>query len=228
MPRISTKFVFLCLVFIFTVSGVRAEDQAARYFSSVKVYADREYVLNDVVEFALFDMSEATILDGDLPAPIVPAPAANKTTVKSTGTTAAANPMNIDVSVGLGELRPEFAKLPKTFYAALKGEILDNAVPVTLYATKIPSYAKPLALSIKVKTIRVGQPFRDKLLNEAQTVAVKIFGELTDKKSGELILRFYDVAQTDLSTGKDEAKIVLEKISQELMQHLALYLKTKY
>ncbi len=223
-----TRVLFLILCLALFSSTVHAEDQAARYFSSAKVYAEREYVLNDVVEFALFDMSEATILDGDLPAPIVPVPAANTAAVKSTGTTSAANTVNIDTSAGLSEIRPEFSKLPKTFYAALKGEILDNAVPVTLYALKTPTYAKPLSLTIKVKTIRVGLPFRDKLLNETQTVAVKIFGELTDKKSGELILRFYDVAQTDIITGKGEAKAAFEKISQELMQHLALYLKTKY
>lgn len=60
------SFVFLALVFFvvsFSAFGAKEPAQKAEFFEAAKTYQDKDYTLNDVIEFAIFDMSEVKFIN---------------------------------------------------------------------------------------------------------------------------------------------------------------------
>lgn len=267
--------VALCVGIFITASASSAEGTASRFFESELVLSEKNYVLNDFVEFSLFDMSEMTFVDSSgsvITSPAspetVPAPSTKTTTTISKNKTAKAKtktgsapdgtttplsllpspppPMSpaldpagavVESATGLEitsgsiaapELKDTFKSLPRLFYKSLKKEILRQRVPVTLYPTDSPAFAKPLKLYIKVKSVQL-RPSRPGRRGETmQPVTVRIYGQIKDKASDTVLFKFYDTQSDEFTLGAGQAPLSMGRVALTMMENLAAFLKTKY
>ena len=187
---------FAAIVFLFALAplGVKAEENPSKadFFEASKVYQDKDYALNDVIEFSIFDMSEVKFL-------------------------------NESDKDSLQKTKDSLMKLPKLFYQNLKNEILTEQVPVTLYPSDAPEHTKPLKLSIKVKTLHL-KPAENP---SEQSISLRIFGQIEDKKTDEDLFKFYD-SGTEVFSPSGDINAAFAKISDKIMKNLALFLKSKY
>lgn len=197
------RYFFLMGLFMALTPVVRAATDGIitkdKYFDALKPYADKDLVLNDYLEFSVFDLSEIKFLDETI----------HKT------------------SSGQTEIKEILPEVPKYFYRALKREILRQKVPVTLFPTDSPAHAKPIQLYVKIKLIHLKATVTEKDVL-FQPVLLRIYGELKDKKTGLTLTKFYDSAQSKFVLGAKKADVVFQNMSQELMMDLAGFLRTKY
>lgn len=195
------KFLFfLTLIFwafSFSAFAARESPHNTEFFEAAKIYQDKDYALNDVVEFAIFDMSEVKFINES-----------DETTLKKT--------------------KENLAKLPKSFYQNLKNEVISQSVPVTLYPSNAPAHTKPLALSIKIKSLHLKTTAVDGTEPPTQSVTMRIFGQIVDKKTGEALIKFYDSGSDVIVSPSENVSIIYDKISAKMMKNLALFLKSKY
>lgn len=196
----------------------------SKYFSKQKTYSEGLYVLNDFLEFSVFDMSKLGLFVNaekvdlsSVAAPQDAVPAAE--TLPVTQRTA---------SESEKEIKAILSEIPKFFYKNLKNQIYRNKVPVTLYAKDSPPFANPLKLYVKLKKISLGQTYVDKKGRTLQPVAVKIYGQLKEKKTDKLLTRFYDTETIEFAVGAGEASAAMNVVSDKMMQDLALYMKSMY
>ncbi|MBF0104333.1 MAG: hypothetical protein HQM16_03290, partial [Deltaproteobacteria bacterium] len=181
--------------------GVYAKKKPVEFFEAQKIILERDYVLNDSIEFALFDLSELKLLNGSKEIDLTPDEETegqdkekNKTKEKAQSKegakakTAAKDKIKAENSVpqpppepltALDDTLAELANLPAYFYKALDKQILGQGVPVTLYAANSPSYSKPLQLFVKVKRIHLGPsyPSADGI-SRVQPIDMRIYGQL--------------------------------------------------
>lgn len=200
--------VALTVLLCFSTVGHAASDQAG-FFDAVKMGADREYVFNDVIEFSLFDMSEIKFINDSKE--VVVTREGQRKKIKA-----------------LDEAQSVLLELPRQFYKSLKGHILAGEVPVTLYPANSPAYAKPLELFVKIKRIHLKPHHALDENSYVQPVSMRIFGQIKDKKSGEILIKFYDVHEASFQLGKNAATGAFDELANRLMHDLAAYLKTKY
>lgn len=189
-----------------------------KYFDAVKPYTDKDFVLNDYLEFSVFDLSEIKFLDE-----------AGETNLQDIyPVNSEGNQTEIHKKLsGQTEIKEILPEVPKYFYRALKQEILSQKVPVTLFPTNSPADAKPVQLYIKIKLIHIKPTVTEKE-TLFQPVLLRIYGELKDKKTGKTLTKFYDSAQSKFTLGTDGAKASFRNMSHELMADLAGFLRTKY
>lgn len=174
------------------------------FFEAAKIYTQKDYALNDALEFSIFDMSEIKILND-------------------------AKEIKTDKVVsGLAEVNSILEKLPRIFYRKLKKEILTNKVPVKLYAAEAPSYSKALELQIKIKTIYLKETLTHVSGSHLQPITMRIFGQITDKATNEVLIKFYDFDSAEFLLGKEEAKKTFDKMAGKMMKNLALFLRAQY
>jgi hypothetical protein len=126
------------------------------------------------------------------------------------------------------EIKEILPEIPKFFYKNLKNQIYHNKVPVTLYAKDAPSFASPIKLYVKLKKISLGQTYVDKKGRKIQPIAIKIYGQLKEKKTDKLLTRFYDSEAIEFAVGAGEAGAAMDAVSNKMMQDLALFMKTMY
>lgn len=204
-------------------------------FDAFKTYVERDYVLNDTIEFALFDMSELkfindssdinlkTNFDDELSNPT--SPSKDSDTTNQTNDATITDPRKISA---LNVTKAELQDLPSMFYRSLKTAIIENKVPVTLYSAESPSYSKPLRLFVKLKHIHLKSHQQQKDGSSLQPVSLRIYGQIKDKTEDATIMKFYDSFESSFVLDSANAKAAFEQISAGLMNDLALYLKTKY
>jgi hypothetical protein len=97
-----------------------------------------------------------------------------------------------------------------------------------LYAKDAPSFASPIKLYVKLKKISLGQTYVDKKGRKIQPIAIKIYGQLKEKKTDKLLTRFYDSEAIEFAVGAGEAGAAMDAVSNKMMQDLALFMKTMY
>jgi hypothetical protein len=214
MKKILAMTLLCCVVFVHT-QAIAKEPKVSKskHFDALKVYFDKDYALNDTIEFAVFDMSDTKIIN-DSP---------RITSNSKPGQESQDNSLSAQE-----ELQASLDSLPKYFYQSLKKYILTNQVPVTLFPSKSPDYALPLKLYIKVKRIHLKPFTRNSQGNYGQPIEMRIYGQIKDKKTGKTLLKFYDAATSHFMLGKKQAPRALSSITRQLMHDLSLYLKTKY
>lgn len=202
------RFFFMAIFLLALVPDVMAAATEGivikdKYFDALKPYTEKDFVLNDYLEFSVFDLSEIKFLDeaGD-----------TNLQKKSSGQT---------------EIKEILPEVPKYFYRALKREILKQKVPVTLFPTDSPADTKPIQLYVKIKLIHLKATLTEKDAI-SQPVLVRVYGELKEKKTGLTLAKFYDSAQSRFILGTEGAQIAFQDMSQELMTDLAGFLRTKY
>jgi len=190
----------------------------SKLFDKQMVFVDGLYVQNDVLEFSVFDISEVEIVDDSGSAKI------QYTSVDGSEKTQVANLSGED------EIRRVLPEIPKFYYTSLKKEILRREVPVTLYAKDPPDYAKPIKLAVKLKKIHLKPLKVSDDGNYIQPVEMKIYGQIKDKKSDQILTRFYDSdsAEFVLGSGSDELQKILGELSHGMMTDFVLYLKSRY
>lgn len=194
------SFIFLALIFFvvsFSALGAEKTPNNMEFFEASKTYVDKDYALNDVMEFAIFDMSEVKFI-------------------------------NESDEATLQKTKENLAKLPKSFYQNLKNEVISQAVPITLYPSNAPAHTKPLALSIKIKSLHLKTTVADSTEPPAQSVTMRIFGQIEDKKTGEALIKFYDSTSDVILSPSEDVAVIYDKISGKMMKNLALFLKSKY
>lgn len=219
-----TVLFFIVLFFAPTLAHaaeptIEPKEESSKFFDALRVYSKHDFVLNDVVEFAVFDMSEVSLINDATEI-------LNDATASAT-VTASADATSSQILNGLAETKAEFTRLPKVFYRNLKDAILTQNVPVTLFSGKVPAYAKALELTVKIKRINIKSTIKENS-HYTQPIAVRIFGQITDKKTGEVLIKYYDTAEASFLLGQSKAIEAFDVVAQALMQDLALYLKTKY
>lgn len=223
-PSIMTQkklafIILLLLTAIFVISPTQAKKKPA-FFDAQKTLSDRDFVLNDSLEFALFDMSEIKLVNDSRKIKVV-------NTKKNTKSKDSKDVKNI-ISA-LKETQDKLEKLPSYFYKSLDSQILKQMVPVTLFPDNSPSYTKPLQLYIKVKRIHLKPNFlSDDGLTYIQPFHMYIYGQIADKKSKEVLIKFYDSAKCSFKLKHNKVINCFKDTSNQLMQDLALYLRTKY
>ncbi len=202
-------FLVLCLILLST-PAFAAKAQANKYFDSLTVALERNYALNDTVEFSVFDLSEMQVINDDPDIKdLVTAPESVELPTES-------------------QIAPVFKDFARYFYANLKKQILEQQVPVTLTAGNLPDYAKPLSLSIKVNQVHFKALQADKKGYKFLPVVVNVSGEIKDKFSDELLFSFTDSVETMLPTDASKPEDVLNQAAGLLMKDFALFLKSQY
>lgn len=212
-------------------------------FDAIKTYTDRDFVLNDTLEFSLFDMSELKFINDsseiklatnfeDLDS-ISPDNLDEAKSPTSNTSPVEANNSNPSMDSGskvsaLNVARQELGDLPKMFYRSLRSAILSQKVPLTLYASESPSYSKPLKLFVKVKHIHLKPHVAQKDGTNLQPVAVRIYGQIKDKTEDTTLVKFYDTAEATFILDGANARTAFEQIANEMMTDLATFLRTKY
>ena len=193
----------------------------SKFFDKQMMFNDDLYVLHDVLEFSVFDISEVEIKNES-----------GATEVKVSSLDTAGQPKEELVAAfnGKAEIENALPEIPKYFYKSLKSEILRKTVPVTLYPKDAPGYSKPLKLAIKLKKIELLPVHLNSDGNYVQPVQMRIYGQIKDKKSDEVLTRFYDSDSTEFVLGSDPAILsqALNKMSEHMMQDFAMFLKSQY
>lgn len=210
------------LLFFSNATKAAGTDIVSKFFSKQKSYSEDLYVSNDFLEFSVFDMSKLGLFVNAKKVDLTPdlAAAAAGTTPLQVTTKAAATPEK--------EIKEILSEIPKFFYKNLKNQIYHNKVPVTLYAKDAPSFASPIKLYVKLKKISLGQTYVDKKGRKIQPIAIKIYGQLKEKKTDKLLTRFYDSEAIEFAVGAGEAGAAMDAVSNKMMQDLALFMKTMY
>lgn len=217
------KFVLLAALLSFSsVTKASGVDVASKLFSKQKTYSENLYVLNDFLEFSVFDMSKLGLFVNAEKVDLTPELAtatASATPSQETARTA---------STPEKEIKEILTEIPRLFYKNLKTQVYLNKVPVTLYAKDAPAFANPIKLYVKLKKISLGQGYVDKKGRTLQPVAIKIYGQLKEKKTDKLLTRFYDSEAIEFVVGAGEASAAMDALSNKMMQDLALFMKTMY
>jgi len=190
------KYIIAIILSFAIATSALAQTQDSKYFDTIKIYLDRDYILNDTLEFTVFDMSEIKVIN--------------------------------ESKRGFQQAKSSLEGLPKKFYSNLKKQINKQRVPITLYSSYSPDYAKPLQLSIKIKRIHI-KPTKASSADKPQyQIAMRVYGQLKDKNSNEILFKFYDSQTSIYNSGKRQADNALNTISNKMMKNLALYMRTKY
>lgn len=218
----STAILFT-LCFLSPLARAGAPEPAAQFFTEQKIYTDAPYVLNDYLEFSVFDMSRMNLLVNSKPVDLHPAQ-----TPESVVQDAAVAPAPPIESRSEREIKAVLVDIPKYFYKSLKKQILNSRVPVTLYAADSPAFAKPVKLYIKLKKISLAASETDKKGASIQPIGIKIYGQLKEKASDKILLRFYDTGTTAFVLGENQAGAAIAAVADDMMGHLADFLKTRY
>jgi hypothetical protein len=213
MRRFSFMAIFLLALapeaIAAVTDGIITKD---KYFDALKPYVEKDFVLNDYLEFSVFDLSEIKFLDEAGDANLQGVYSETQIHKKMSGQT---------------EIKEILPEVPKYFYRALKKEILKQKVPVTLFPTDSPADTKPIQLYVKIKLIHLKATITEKDA-VSQPVLMRVYGELKEKKTGLTLAKFYDSTQSRFILGTEGAKIAFQDMSQELMTDLAGFLRTKY
>lgn len=193
----------------------------SKYFEKQKLYTEELYVLKDYLEFSVFDMSQMKLIDdSDISK-------GQETIVLKEGQT----PQTENTSEILNskeEVTSFLKEIPKSFFRSLQSHIVKQKVPVTVYASQAPEYANPLKLYIKIKRIHLASAKQDQNGQWVQPIFLHIYGQIKDKKSGKILMRYYDSQSSEFLLGKDQVKSTFEFLADNLMRDLALFLQTKY
>lgn len=207
------KYFFITiLAFIFLCSPTAfSKPPKNKHFDAIKLYADRDFVLNDTIEFSLFDMSELKFVNDS----------------KSINAEVENQEKEQSISA-LEESKAVLEKLPSHFYRALKNSISTYRVPVTLHASESPAFAKPLQLYIKIKHIHLKPHQRQEDGTLKQPIELRVYGQIKDKKSGETLVKYYDSSSSKFLLASNQATKAYESMADNLMRNLAQYLRTKY
>lgn len=195
------------------------------FFDKHKTYTDELYVLKDYLEFTVFDLSQMQVVDKSGTAKYVPEEQKEKAVEDLTGDLPQLGQVQTSAEA---EIRQAVDAVPKLFFAALKHQIQDKKVPVTLYATGAPDYANPIKLYIKIKEIHLLPVEISKTGEYFQPLIVRVYGQIKDKRSGKILIRYYDTAQTRFALKKKQANAAFELVAEDLMGGLAEFLKTRY
>lgn len=217
--------LLVCLLAPGVLSAAKTDVSEPSFFDKHKTYTDELYVLKDYLEFTVFDLSQMQVVDTSGTAKYVPEEQQEKMAEELTGDLP--EPVQVQTSSET-EIRQAIDAAPKLFFAALKHQIQDKKVPVTLYATGAPDYANPIKLYIKIKEIRLQPVEISKTGEYFQPVVVRIYGQIKDKRSGKILIRYYDSAQTRFVLKKKQATMAFELVAEDLMGGLAGFLKTRY
>lgn len=213
---------FFLIGFLVLSFSVQASEKVveSKYFDKQKIYTDKLYVLNDILVFSIFDISEVEIQDESGSAEI------KLTSVESEGKPVA----QVASLSGKKEIERVLPEIPKFYYKSLRQKILEYDVPMTLYSKNPPAYARPIKLSIKLKKIHLLPVKVNEDGNYVQPVEMKIYGQLKDEKKDEILTRFYDSAHSEflLGLGPDSLSKSLNDVSTEMMKDLSLFLRTKF
>ncbi len=195
--------LFLFIVFA-PMPALAAKDKIVKnkYFDALKKYPKQNYVLKDTLEFSVFDMSDTSIVND--------------------------SPKITEKLNAKDEVNAKMNDLAKHFYLGLKNEIQRQRVPVTLYPSASPSYASPLKLFIKVKRIHLKPHIKTEAGLYEQPIELRIFGQIKNKKTDAVLVKFYDSSSQRFTLGKNQADKALKKIAFNLMKDLAGFLRTKY
>ncbi|OVE82754.1 hypothetical protein BVY03_00180, partial [bacterium K02(2017)] len=174
-------------------------------FDAAQIKSDRDYVLNDTIEFALFDISELKLINQSKKIKL------NKKVI---------DPVEI--------IKENIKTLPNFFYKELEQQLLAQTVPITLYPENSPSYAKPLKLFIKIKQIQL-KPLKlsQDGVHYSQPIKMRIYGQISDKKSDDVLIKFYDSASAEFTIGKNNTKKAFKSLSNSFMADLSHYLRGK-
>lgn len=200
-----------------SVAAVLEEDKSqtgkivtSKFFDKQMLFNEDLYVLHDVLEFSVFDLSEVEIVDESGSAQVK-----LSTTTNFSGKT---------------EIENALTDIPKYYYKSLKSEILRKMVPVTLYPKDAPAYAKPLKLAIKLKKIHLKPVRVNDDGNYVQPIQMRIYGQIKDKKTDEVLTRFYDSDSAEFVLGSDPDVLrqLLSDLSHNMMQDFAMFLKSQY
>lgn len=213
----------LFLLFSFLPISVFAvsEDVGSKYFEKHKLYTEELYVLKDYLEFSVFDMSQMKLIDDS------GASKGQETVLLKEGQ--APQTENISTTLNPKEEITSFLKeIPKSFFRSLQSQIVKQKVPLTVYANEAPEYASPLKLYIKIKRIHLASAKQDQSGQWVQPIFLRIYGQIKDKKSGKILMRYYDSQSSEFLLGKDQVKPTFEFLADHLMRDLALFLKTKF
>lgn len=208
----------------FIASATQGKVVESKYFDKQMVYVDRLYVLNDILEFSIFDISKVEIVDESGSAEI-------KITGIEVGESETAAPQTQVASLsGKVEVQNALPEIPKYFYKNLKQQILDLDVPLTLIPKNPPEYARPIKLSVKLKKVYLAPVKIDNDGNYVQPLSMKIYAQLKEQKSGTVLTRYYDSASSEflLGVGPEALQTALNKISHRLTRDLSLFLRSKY
>ena len=201
-----------------------------KLFDAVKVFTDKVLVLNDFIEFSEFDLSEVKLINDQVP--VVELPPAPVPKVQSKKKGAKKQPVQSLPPPPLtgveAEVRGILSTLPQAFYVGLKRQIYLNKIPVTLYPKETPSFAKPLKLYVKIKKLHIKQPVTKSDGSQAEQVQLRIYGQLKDKQSDTVILKYYDAENVFFALDHQEAPQAFAAAADRLMRDLALYLKLRY
>lgn len=195
------------------------------FFDKHKTYTDELYVLKDYLEFTVFDLSQMQVVDRSGTAKYVPEEQKEKTVEELAGDLPT---LGLVQTSSETEIRQAIDAAPKLFFAALKHQIQDKKVPVTLYATGAPDYANPIKLYIKIKEVLLHPVEISKTGEYFQPLVVRIYGQIKDKRSGKILIRYYDSAQTRFALKKKQANAAFDMVARDLMGGLAEFLKTRY
>lgn len=220
----STAILFLGLCFLSPAARAGTPEPAAQFFTEQKIYTDAHYVLNDYLEFSVFDMSRMNLLVNSKPVDLRPAQTP-ETVARDAAAVASVPPIE---SRSEREIKSVLADIPKYFYKSLKKQILNSRVPVTLYAADSPAFAKPIQLYVKLKKISLAASETDKKGASIQPIGIKIYGQLKEKTSDKILLRFYDTGTTAFVLGENQAGAAIAAVADDMMGHLADFLKTRY
>lgn len=211
-------------VFLFVSLGTRNVDAAPAggFFDLLTVVNERDVALNDTVEFPSLDVETMEVINDavQIDALVIPQPPQEAPAQKTKKATPAPQPHAVDAAA--------FQDLSRYFYLGLKQHLVGQQVPLTLVATKLPSYAKPLTLFVKVKKVHFKAYQPDKKGYAFLPVTVEIEGEVRDKSNDDVLFRFSDTAETALPTENTQPQDVLNQAASLLMKDLALYLKTLF
>lgn len=232
-----STFTLLSLLFSWHVFAQETQDKGvitkSKFLEALKVYSKRDLVLNDTIEFALFDMSAISFIDDTSP---TETPTTDTTETASDLDSkdniphedSAAVPVDTQKDTGaIGEIKALLEKMPKQFFSNLKTQVVAQSVPISVHSPHSPSYSKPLQYYVKIKRIHL-KPTRPGKEGNIQPISMRIFGEVHDKKSGEVLYKYYDSAETSYVAGSHQAEAALDLLASQLMKDFSLFLKTMY
>jgi hypothetical protein len=215
----SCRRFLLLLIFCLATKPVFAQAKQGELFDAIKVYTDKLLVMNDFIEFSEFDMSEIKFVNEAAPIGV------SSTGQAIPGGSDAASAQTLD---GEAEIKALYDKLPQYFYVNLKREIYRNNLPVTLFPTQPPAFSKPIKLLIKIKKINLKPYEIQKSGNYLQPVSLRIYGQIKDKETDTVLLKYYDTENGSFTLGHGEAAQTIQIMIEKLMRDLVLYLKPKY
>jgi hypothetical protein len=215
-------FLFCALSASAMAAGVDIE---SKFFTKQKVYSEDTYAMSDYLEFSVFDMSKLNLFINSKKIELKPQTPEKPITDTRTG--AVEEPL-VPMSTAEKEIRAILPEIPKSFYKNLKKQLLLSKVPVTLYASHAPAYARPIKLYIKLKKVSLGASHAGRKGEILQPVSIKIYGQLKDKLADKLLTRFYDEESTEYVVESNQAVQAFEALSDKMMTDLVQFLKTKY